>query len=131
MPSFAPDPGVFVLHFAGDDEVAAERFRYDLAAALEAPVPLIVDLSEASALDPGLLALLVESVAVCEGQGRTLLLLVPEAQSDGVRRSFERNGLIGLLPVVRTWDEALRRARPELARNGLQAAEPGWTSPLS
>ncbi len=128
MTTFAPDPGVFVLHLEGDDAVAAQRFRYDLSSALGNAAPLIVDLSDATSLDPAVLALLVESVAVCEEQQRTLLLLVPEACPDGVRERFEQNGLMSLLPIVRSWDEALRRARP---RGERQPAEPGWTSPLS
>jgi anti-anti-sigma regulatory factor len=113
MAPSAPDPGVFVLHLEGADDGAAQRFRYDLSAALEDRVPLIVDLSDATTLDPAVLALLVETIAVCEDQQRTLLLLVPEAAPDGVRERFERNNLSSLLPVVRSWDEALRRARPQ------------------
>jgi anti-anti-sigma factor len=109
----APDPGVFVLHLEGAGAGAAQQFRYELSAALEDRAPLIVDLTGATSLDSAVLALLVESVAVCEEQQRTLVLLVPEACPDGVRERFERNGLMSLLPVVRSWDEALRRARPE------------------
>ncbi len=104
---------MFVLHLDGDGDVAAQRFRYDLSAALNDAVPLIVDLSDATSLDPEVMALLVESVAVCEDQQRTLLLLVPEACPEDVRARFERNGLMSLLPIVRSWDEALRRARPQ------------------
>jgi hypothetical protein len=113
MATSAPDSGVFVLHLDGGDDGAAQRFRYDLSAALADRAPLIVDLTDATSLEPAVLALLVESIAVCEEQQRTLLLLVPEGSPPGVRERFERNGLMSLLPVVRSWDEALRRARPD------------------
>jgi anti-anti-sigma regulatory factor len=115
MASSAPDPSVFVLHLEGTDVGAAQRFRYDLTAALENRVPLIVDLTDATTLESGVLALLVESIAVCEDQERPCVLLVPEACPPRVRERFERNGLMSLLPVVRSWDEALRRARPQAA----------------
>jgi anti-anti-sigma regulatory factor len=114
MAPTAPDPGVFVLHLEGTDPSAAQRFRYDLSAALADRAPLIVDLSDAPSLDASTLALLVEGIAACEDQQRTFLLLVPEG-STGVRERFERDGLLSLLPVVRSWDEALRRARPHAA----------------
>jgi ABC-type transporter Mla MlaB component len=113
----APDPGVFVLHLEGGDDGAAQRFRYDLSAALADRAPLIVDLSDATSLDAGTMALLVESIAVCEDKERTLLLLVPEACRRSVRERFEWKGLSSLLPVVRSWDEALRRARPQASLN--------------
>jgi anti-anti-sigma regulatory factor len=112
MAPSAPDPGVFVLHLDGADDGAAQRFRYDLSAALDDRVPLIVDLSDATSLDAGTLAFLVESIAVCEEQQRPFLLLVPDACPESVRKRFEWKGLRSLLPVVRSWDEALRRARP-------------------
>ena len=115
MAASAPDPGVFVLHLEGADDGAAQRFRYDLSAALENRTPLIVDLTDATSLDAGVLALLVESIAVCEDQERPCVLLVPEACPPTVRERFERHGLMWLLPVVRSWDEALRRARPQAA----------------
>jgi hypothetical protein len=118
MARFPPDPGVFVLHLEGGGDVAAQRFRYNLSAALDDAAPLIVDLSDATSLEPEVLALLVEGVAVCEDQHRPFLLLVPEACPNGVRERFERNGLMSLLPVVRSWDEALRRARPQAANAG-------------
>jgi hypothetical protein len=61
------------------------------------------------------MALLVDSIAVCEEQERPCVLLLPEAAPPPVRERFERTGLMTLLPVVRSWDEALRRARPEAA----------------
>jgi anti-anti-sigma regulatory factor len=116
MAPSAPDPGVFVLHLEGADDGAAQRFRYDLSAALDDRAPLIVDLSDATTLDAGTLALLVESIALCEEQQqRPFLLLVPDACPPHVRERFERNGLMSLLPVVRSWEEALRRARPAAA----------------
>ena len=115
MAASAPDPGVFVLHLEGADVSAAQRFRYDLSAALDDRAPLIVDLSDARSLDAGTLALLVESIAVCEDQQRPFLLLVPDACPPPVRERFERHGLRSLLPVVGSWDEALRRARPQAA----------------
>jgi anti-anti-sigma factor len=111
----APDPGVFVLHLEGADGSAAQRFRYDLFSALDDRAPLIVDLSDATSLDAATLALLVESIAHCEEQQRPFLLLVPEACPPPVRERFDRGGLRSLLPVVRSWDEALRRARPHAA----------------
>jgi anti-anti-sigma regulatory factor len=115
LASSAPDPGVFVLHLEGAGDGATQRFRYDLSAALEDRVPLIVDLTDATALEPGVMALLVESIAVCEEQERPCVLLVPEACPPRVRERFEGSELMSLLPVVRSWDEALRRARPQAA----------------
>ena len=115
MASSAPDPGVFVLHLEGTGDGAAQRFRYDLSAALEDRVPLIVDLTDATTLESGVMALLVESIALCEDQERPCVLLVPEACPPPVRERFERHGLMLLLPVVRSWDEALRRALPQAA----------------
>jgi anti-anti-sigma regulatory factor len=115
MAASAPDPGVFVIHLDGANDGAVQRFRYDLTAALGDRAPLIVDLSGATSLDAGTLALLVESIALCEDEQRPFLLLVPDGCPQPVREPFERYGLRSLLPVVETWDEALRRARPQAA----------------
>ncbi|HWH06712.1 MAG TPA: STAS domain-containing protein [Gaiellaceae bacterium] len=104
----APDPGVTVLRL----ESAADlwRLRARLGEAAADRRPLIVDLSGVAAIDAATAALLVDGVARSEEQERTCLLLVPETCPDTVRERLEPNGLTGLLPIVRSWDEALRRA---------------------
>ena len=127
--------GVFVLHLQGENDfLAARRVRHDLSAALGSASALIVDLTDATSLDPAVLALLVEGIARCEEQERPCVLLVPDGCSELVRRRLDRRGLSSLLPVARSWDEALRRARPRPAAvlpRRPQPAEPGWTSPVS
>lgn len=126
MSAAAPDPGVSVLRVLGDgDAWARHRLRSDLRAALDEQAPLIVDLRAAAALDAAGAALLVDSIAACEAQERPCVLLVPESCPEPVRGRFERRGLAALLPIARSWEEAVRRAR------ATQADAPGWTSPLS
>lgn len=113
MAALTPAPGVYVLHVEGEnDALAAQRVRYDLAAAVESASSLILDLTDATSLGPRMMALLVDGVAQCEERQRTCLLLLPERSAPEVRSRFERYGLTSLLPVVRSWDEALERARP-------------------
>ena len=126
MSAAAPDPGVSVLRVLGDGDAWARlRLRSDLRAALDDRAPLIVDLSAATSLDAHAAALLVDSIAICEAAERTCVLLVPENSPERVRGRFERRGLTSLLPIVRDWDEALRRAQ------AAQPDEPGCTSPVS
>ena len=119
----AQDPGVSVLRLRSASDLL--RLRAQLAADVADPEPLIVDLSDAESLDPATAALLVDGIARYEEREGTCLLLVPETCSPRVRDPFERNGLVALLPIVRSWDEALRRA------TGSQPAERGWTTPFS
>ncbi len=117
MSAPAPEPGVYVLHLEGENDArAADRLRYDLAAAVDAGTPLILDLSRATSLDPTVMALLVDGVRRCEDTERACLLLLPETSPPQVRSRFDRYGLTSLLPVVRSWEEALRRAGPLGAR---------------
>ena len=74
---------------------------------------------------------MVGSIHAAGGEGKTLvaIYLALQAMRRGfkvafldkengahiMRERFERNGLMSLLPVVRSWDEALRRARPQAA----------------
>ncbi|HWG56470.1 MAG TPA: hypothetical protein VNT58_08110 [Gaiellaceae bacterium] len=118
----AQDPHVSVLRLRSTGDLV--QLRAQLAVRCADPSTLIVDLTEAESLDPATAALLVDGIARYEEREGTCLLLVPETCPQPVRDPFERNGLSALLPIVRSWDEALRRA----AR---QPDEPGWTSPLS
>lgn len=121
----APDPGVSVLRLKGAAD--ALRLRAQIADATAEGAPLIVDLSDATSLDPATAALLVDGIARCEATERACILLVPETCPPTVSALFERWGLAGLLPIARSWDDALRRAAPVAP----QADAPGWTSPLS
>jgi hypothetical protein len=52
---------------------------------------------------------LLEGLASCEQRERPLLLLLPDDAAPEVHRLFEITGLATLLPVVRSWDEAMTR----------------------
>ncbi|HVM69532.1 MAG TPA: STAS domain-containing protein [Gaiellaceae bacterium] len=108
MSAPAPDPGVSVLRLRGAAD--ALRLRTAVVGGPRRHEPLIVDLSDASSLDPATAALLVDAVARCEEAGRPCVLLVPRTCPERVRGLFERRGLTRLLPIASSWDEALRRA---------------------
>jgi anti-sigma B factor antagonist len=91
------------------DAYVAPRIRSDLAAALGAEAPLVVDLTQATFIDSTIVGILLESLADCEKRERPLLLLLPEDAAPEVHRLFEITGLGALLPVVRSWDEASDR----------------------
>jgi anti-sigma B factor antagonist len=91
------------------DAYVAPRIRSDLAAALGADAPLVVDLTQATFIDSTIVGILLESLADCEKRERPLLLLLPEDAAPEVHRLFEITGLNALLPVVRSWDEASDR----------------------
>jgi anti-sigma B factor antagonist len=91
------------------DAYVAPRIRSDLAAALGAEAPLVVDLTQATFIDSTIVGILLESLADCEKRERPLLLLLPEDAAPEVHRLFEITGLNALLPVVRSWDEASDR----------------------
>lgn len=106
----APDSGFTVIDLAGEsDAYVAPRIRSDLAAALDCDDPLVVDLTQATFIDSTVVGVLLESLANCERRERLLLLLLPDDAAPEVHRLFEITGLSALLPVVRSWDEALTR----------------------
>lgn len=126
MSTFAPDPGVSVLRLHGGHEaLTGPKFRSDVATAVDASAPVIVDLRDATSIDATIVRILLEGLAECERQERTFLLLLPDDEGSPVTRLFRITGLSGLLPIVSSWDEALARA------GATQPAAPGWTSPLS
>jgi anti-anti-sigma factor len=109
--TFAPDSGVSVLRLNGEnDALLASRLRSELASAVAGRTPVVVDLSAAAAIDAGVIRILLEGLAESEKHEQVLLLLLPDDSSSPVHRLFQLTGLAGLLPVVRSWDEALRRA---------------------
>jgi anti-sigma B factor antagonist len=87
----------------------APRVRSDLATALGAEAPLVVDLTQATFIDSTIVGILLESLADCEKRERPLLLLLPDDAAPEIHRLFEITGLGALLPVVRSWDEANAR----------------------
>lgn len=91
------------------DAFAAPRVRSDLATALGTEAPLLVDLTQATFIDSTIVAVLLEGLANCEKLERPLVLLLPDDAAPEVHRLFEITGLAGLLPVVRSWDEAADR----------------------
>ena len=104
------DPPFTVITLPGEsDAYVAPRVRSDLAAALGAEAPLVVDLSQATFIDSTIVGILLESLAEYEKRERPLLLLLPDDSAPEVHRLFELTGLASLLPLVRTWDEASNR----------------------
>ena len=106
----APDLGFSVIALSGESDVyAAPRIRSDLSEALCGDAPLVVDLSRATFLDSTVVGILLEGLADCEQRERPLFLLLPDDAAPEVHRLFEITGLSGLLPLVRSWDEAASR----------------------
>lgn len=104
------DSSFTVIPLSGEsDAYAAPRIRSDLENALEAPSPLVVDLSRATFIDSTVVGVLLEGLAKCEKLERPLVLLLPDDSAPEVHRLFELTGLASLLPVVRSWDEAASR----------------------
>lgn len=106
-----PHPGFTVIELPGEsDAYTAPRVRSDLATALGSESPLVVDLSRATFVDSTIVSVLLEGLADYERLQRPLLLLLPDDSAPEVHRLFEITGLAGLLPLVRSWDEASARA---------------------
>ena len=104
------DSGFSVIALHGEsDAYIAPKIRSDLATALGAEAPLVVDLTQATFIDSTIVGILLEGLADCEKRERPLLLLLPDDAAPEVHRLFEITGLASLLPVVRTWDEASLR----------------------
>ena len=108
MDASASGFSVIALHGESDSFVAP-RVRSDLATALGAEAPLVVDLTQATFIDSTIVSVLLEGLADCEKRERQLLLLLPDDSAPEVHRLFEITGLAALLPVVRSWDEASAR----------------------
>jgi anti-sigma B factor antagonist len=106
----ASDSRFAVITLPGEsDAFVAPRIRSDLAAALGGDSPLVVDLTQATFIDSTVVGVLLEGLADCERRERPLLLLLPDDAAPEVHRLFEITGLAALLPLVRSWDEALIR----------------------
>lgn len=106
----SPDPPFTVITLTGEsDAYVAPRVRSDLANALGAEAPLVVDLSQATFIDSTIVGILLESLAEYEKRERPLVLLLPDDSAPEVHRLFELTGLASLLPLVRSWDEASSR----------------------
>jgi len=107
----ASDTPFTVITLAGEsDAFTATRVRSDLATALGAETPLVIDLSQATFIDSTIVGVLLEGLAEYEKRERPLLLLLPDDCAPEVHRLFEMTGLASLLPVVGSWDEAASRA---------------------
>ena len=107
------DRGFTVITLQGEaDAFVAPRVRSDLATALGAESPLVVDLSQATFVDSTIVGVLLEGLAEYEKRERPLMLLLPEDAAPEVHRLFELTGLASLLPVVGSWDEATSRVAP-------------------
>jgi anti-sigma B factor antagonist len=106
------DSGFAVIPLRGEsDAYSAPRIRSDLASALGTAAPLLVDLSQATFIDSTIVGVLLEGLADCEKLERPLLLLLPDDSAPEVHRLFELTGLARLLPVVRSWEEAMQRTQ--------------------
>jgi anti-sigma B factor antagonist len=104
------DGGFTVIQLQGEsDAYTAPRIRSDLAGALSATAPVLVDLSQATFIDSTVVGILLEGLASSEKLERPLLLLLPDDSAPEVHRLFELTGLASLLPVVRSWEEASTR----------------------
>lgn len=111
MTASVPDSGLSVLRLDGEnDSLLASRLRSQLASAVSGSTPVVVDLTAATSIDAAVIRILLEGLAESEKHEQVLLLLLPEDTGSPVRRLFQLTGLAGLLPVVSSWDEALRRA---------------------
>jgi anti-sigma B factor antagonist len=109
-PVVSADPPFNVITLPGEsDAFVAPRVRSDLATALGAEAPLVVDLSHATFIDSTIVGILLEGLAEYEKRERPLLLLLPDDSAPEVHRLFELTGLASLLPLVRSWDEASSR----------------------
>ena len=109
--TLAPDSGVSILRLnGGNNTLLASRLRSELASAVAGRTPVVVDLTRATSIDAGVIRILLEGLAESEKHEQVLLLLLPDDTSSPVQRLFQTTGLSGLLPVVSSWDEALRRA---------------------
>lgn len=109
----ASESGYTIVALPGESDSYNEpRVRSDLAGALKTAAPLVVDLSHATFIDSTIVGLLLETIAQYEQLERPLLLLLPDDSAPEVHRLFELTGLVSLLPVVRTWDEAAHRIEP-------------------
>lgn len=111
MSAFASDSGVSVLRLNGEnDTLLTSRLRSELATAVAGSTPVVVDLTDATSIDAAVIRILLEGLAESERHEHLLLLLLPDDVDSPVRRLFQLTGLTGLLPVVNSWEEALRRA---------------------
>jgi anti-anti-sigma factor len=111
MTGLAPNPGVSVLRLNGESDVlVASRLRSELASAVAREAPVVVDLTAATSIDAAVVRVLLEGLAESEKNEQVLLLLLPDDSSSAIHQLFQMTGLAGLLPVVSSWDEALRRA---------------------
>ena len=107
----AHDSGVSVLRLNGENQtLLASRLRSQLASAVAGRTPVVVDLTQTSSIDAAVIRILLDGLAESEKHEQVLLLLLPDDTASPVRQLFQMTGLSGLLPVVSSWDEALRRA---------------------
>ena len=107
-----PHEGFSVIRLLGEaDAYTAPRVRDDLAVAIDTEAPLVIDLTGATFIDSTIVGVMLESVKKYEQLQRQFLLLLPEDAAPEVHRLFDLTGLAGLLPIVRTWEEAASRTQ--------------------
>ena len=105
-----PDAGFSVIRLHGEaDAYSAPTVRDDVATALGGQAPLVIDLTGATFVDSTIVGVMLESMRHCEDEQRPFLLLLPDDAAPEVHRLFELTGLSGLLPVVKSWEEAAQR----------------------
>jgi anti-anti-sigma factor len=105
--SFALDrgqTGLLVLSLRGEnDTYIAPSLRAELELVREEPLPLVIDLGEATFLDSTVVGLLLAAFREAEQRSRVFLLYTPESTGPAVRRLFQLTRLDSLLPLVPDW----------------------------
>jgi len=69
----------------------------------EEPLPLVIDLSEATFLDSTVASLLVAAFREAGGHSRTFVLYTPASTGPAVRRYLQLTRLDSLLPLAPDW----------------------------
>jgi len=105
--SFALDrgqTGLLVLSLRGEnDTFIAPSLRAELELVREEPLPLVIDLSEATFLDSRVVGLLLAAFREAERRSRAFVLYTPESTGPAVRSLFQLTRLDSLLPLAPDW----------------------------
>jgi anti-anti-sigma factor len=101
-----------LVELRGEYDLArAGEVRDELYAALEEPLPIVVDLSAATFVDTVTLGIVLEAVRRSRRSRRELLIYLPESAGAQVKELFRITGLENVLPVVRERAQPVGRAR--------------------
>jgi anti-anti-sigma factor len=107
-----PELAHTVVELRGEYDLArAEDVRDKLYAALDAALPIVVDLSAATFIDTVTLGILLEAVRRSRHSRRELIIYLPESAGRQVQELFRITGLDNVLPVVRERAQPVGRAR--------------------